>query len=132
MRTNADITLYNKYFDKVDRTDSYKKTILYGVFWQESKGSNVIKSGLTNADSLTVFIPHKDHIDTYQEPKVFATNQSGWTLQEGDIVVRGAIEEEFTTVADLEKKYDHVHMITSVDNMNFGSPHMRHWEVGGK
>lgn len=131
MNTNADITIYNKYFDKVDRSDAYKKTILYGVFWEDRKGSNVLKSGLTNADAVTIFIPHESHKTTYQEPTAFKDNQNGWTLQSGDIIVKGIIDGDFISVADLQKRFDHVHMITSVDNLDFGSINMRHFKVGG-
>jgi len=131
IRINSNITIYNKYFNKADRSDSYKKTILYGVFWEETKGSNVLKSGLMSADSIKVFIPHNPHKASYQEPKAFTGNQSGWTLQREDIIVKGIIADEFVSVADLQKRFDNVHMITNIDNLDFGSPNMRHFKVGG-
>ena len=57
MRTNADITIYNRYFDKATGLDKYQRTILYGVFWDERKAVNRLQSGLEDADKVTIIIP---------------------------------------------------------------------------
>ncbi len=55
-----------------------------------------------------------------------------FTLQEGDRVVKGAIDFEITgKISDLDKEYE-AFTITSVDTKDFGSLYMRHWEVGAK
>lgn len=136
MRTNADITIYNKYFDKETRLDKYQRTVLYGVFWDERKAVNRLQSGLEDADKVTIIIPFSVTTDKkYVPPKAFdrLPDKTGYfTLQEGDRVVRGDINFEITgKVSDLDKEYE-AYTITSVDTKDFGSPHMRHWEVGAK
>ena len=136
MRTNADITIYNRYFDKETRLDKYQRTVLYGVFWDERKAVNRLQSGLEDADEVTIVIPFKVATDKkYVPPKEFEKleDKAGYfTLQEGDRVVKGAVDFEITGKAsDLDKEYE-AFTITSVDTKDFGSPHMRHWEVGAK
>lgn len=136
MRTNADITIYNRYFDKETRLDKYQRTVLYGVFWDERKAVNRLQSGLEDADKVTIIIPFTVTTDKkYVAPKAFdkLPDKTGYfTLQEGDRVVRGDINFEITgKVSDLDKEYE-AYTITSVDTKDFGSPHMRHWEVGAK
>jgi len=134
MRTNTDITIYNRYFDKATRLDKYQRTILYGVFWDERKAVNRLQSGLEDADKVTIIIPFTVAADKkYAPPKEFEKleDKTGYfTLQEGDRVVKGAIDFEITgKVSDLDKEYE-AFTIISVDTKDFGSLHMRHWEVG--
>ena len=125
MRTNADCTVYNKY------QGNWVFSHLYGVFWDEVKGINTLKSGLQNADSLTLYIPFKVTCSKeYQDPKQY--DGTGWTLQKGDIVVKGIVTDEIKSITDLEQKYGSVHSITSIDKLDFGSANMRHFEIGGK
>ncbi len=136
MRTNADITIYNRYFDKATRLDKYQRTILYGVFWDERKAVNRLQSGLEGADKVTIIIPFTVATDKkYAPPKEFEKleDKAGYfTLQEGDRVIKGAIDFEITgKVSDLDKEYE-AFTIISVDTKDFGSFHMRHWEVGAK
>lgn len=136
MRTNADITIYNRYFDKATRLDKYQRTILYGVFWDERKAVNRLQNSLEDADEVTIIIPFAVTADKrYVAPKEFEKLQDKsnyFTLQEGDRVVKGAVDFEITgKVSDLDKEYE-AFTITSVDTKDFGSLHMRHWEVGAK
>lgn len=136
MRTNADITIYNRYFDKATRLDKYQRTILYGVFWDERKAVNRLQSGLEDADKVTIIIPFAVTTDKkYAPPKEFEKlddKSDYFTLQEGDRVVKGAVDFEITgKVSDLDKEYE-AFTIISVDTKDFGSLHMRHWEVGAK
>lgn len=136
MITNSNITIYNRYFNSTTRLDSYQRTILQGVFWDDKKAVNQIQSGLQDADEVLIIIPFSVNSDKqYISPKEFEKleDRTGYfTLREGDRVVRGAIDFEITgKVSDLDKEYE-AFTITSVDTKDFGSPHMRHWEVGAK
>ena len=136
MKTNADITIYNRYFDKETRLDRYQRTVLYGVFWDERKAVNRLQSGLEDADRVTIIIPFTVAANKkYVPPKEFEKLQDKsnyFTFQEGDRVVKGAVDFEITgKVSDLDKEHE-AFTITSVDTKDFGSPHMRHWEVGAR
>lgn len=131
MQTNTNITIYNKYFDKTTRADKYKRIVINSVFWDENKAVNRIQSGLDSADKLLVVIPFRNAVQaSYLNPKEFEGIEGTFTLQAGDRIVKGAIDYEITTkVTDLDKEYE-AYTITSVDTKDFGSPHMRHWEIG--
>lgn len=129
MYTNANITLYNKYYDATTRLDKWKRTQIKGVFWDNCKGANVKKSGMEAADSVVVFILLS--VSGYVDPKSYTGAEGTWTLKPGDKICKGLIDQDFTKITDLEKAYDDVHDITKVDKKDFGSANMRHWEVGG-
>ena len=134
MRTNANITICNRYFDKATRLDKYQRAIPYGLFWDERKAVNRLQRGLEDADKVTIIIPFAVATDKkYVPPKEFEKleDKAGYfTLREGDRVVKGEIDFEITgKVSDLDKEYE-AFTITSVDTKDFGSLHMRHWEVG--
>ena len=136
MRTNASITLYNKYIDPVTRSEKYQRLQLLGVVWQGSKGDSVLgKGGYIEVDKATIYIPWARGTN-YLRPVAWQalSNKAGiWTLQPADFIVRGLITDEITdsfTTAALTAKYDDVYTITTVETLNVGSPALWHWRVG--
>lgn len=146
MKTNTDCTVLNAYYNEDAEEWEYRATRLDAVFWNPSKGKNVIQSGLSDADGLKVLIPFQVKSDdkNYVSPQEYAalppsSVDEHWTLSTGekntpDIVIKGAgvtgvvmIEQ----IAALRKKYE-LYAITTVDTKDFGSEFMRHWKVGGK
>ena len=117
MYTNADITLYSKVYDTTTRLDKWERHEIKGVFWDSAQGANIIKSGMSTADSVTVFVPLAN---ISIEPKT------------GDYIVKGIIQEEFIKITDLTKNYADAHVLTTVDKKDFGSKHMQHYELGGR
>lgn len=131
MIPNAVITLYNRYI--LSREEKYQRSELSGVVWQSQKAVSRRKEQVP-ANTALVMIPFVVG-NQYVTPKNFTAGQGTWTLQEGDIIVRGIATESLSasfTVADLQAKYDDVVLITSVDAMDQGSISSRHWEVGCK
>lgn len=136
MKTNADITIYNKYFDKISRMDKYQRTILRGVFFDNKKAVNRIQSGMENADEAMIVIPFSVVSNkSYKGPIDFEKledKSNYFTFREGDRIVKGAINFEITgRLSDLDKNYE-AYTITSVDTKDFGSKRMQHFEVGAK
>lgn len=117
MIANADITAYLKDVDPVTREEVYYRVQVRGVTWEERKAANVIKSGLLEADRVTVYIPLDRAIN----------------LKAGDVLVRGLVVDEISpafTLTALMKKYPDHATVRSVDKMDRGSLHLRHLEVG--
>ena len=136
MRTNADITLYNRY--NSSGIASYNRTVIHDVAWESRKASNVLASGGNiAADQANIYIPMQRG-DSYQGPAAWRalTIKGGrWTLQPGDLIVRGIVTEELSgayTPTTLRKEYDNVLEITSVDLLDNGSANLSHWKVGAK
>jgi hypothetical protein len=144
MRTNTGLTIYNKYV--VAGAERYQRTAIIAVAWENRKAANVIASGgQISVDSARIFIPFVVGAN-YLKPiswQALFTKTGKWTLQVGDIVVKGVVTDELHdavvsppaaafTVTDLKAKYDDVRVISSVDTMDLGSASMQHWQVGAK
>ena len=134
MIPNADITIYNKYIDAATRSDKYQRVEVMRVVWQSTKAISRAKE-MTAANVALILIPF-ERGKNYLAPKAWqASKTNHWTLQEGDIVVRGVASDEITssfTLTDLRATYEDVVTITSVDVMDQGSANVRHFEVNCK
>jgi len=136
MKTNASITIYNKYM--VAGVDTYQRTQIPDVAWSSGKARNVIASGGNiNSDQASVYVPYARGTN-YTLPKAWqalVSKTGKWTLQIGDYVVKGLVTDEITggfTMTSLKAKYDDVLQISSVDTMQAGSLSMWHWQLGAK
>jgi hypothetical protein len=144
------ITIYNHYRDPCTGAEGWLRTVISGrrdnglgaVLWEDSRAANIVDTGLANADRVNIFIWFCADAQgkQYISPKRFAAlppDQAAeyWTLQTGeDRVIKGVAEEEIPpyTINDVVKRYDDIVTVSSVDRLDYGSAHTRHWEVGGK
>lgn len=126
---NADITIYNRYYDKVEALDKYQRTVIEKVNWSSKRklviGKTLGDKGATATKVTTIII---DKLDNYISPKQFkklsnADRVNYFTFGLGDKIVKGNIEFEVVNIADLDKNYDDVVTITAA------SPLSKHWEV---
>lgn len=152
MRTNAIATIYNKTIDSSTRREKYQRTIIGSVFWENKRAVNRAGSGQLEDDRATIFIPFALDAN-YLDPiawRALSTKTGKWTLQSGDVIVKGSVTKEITeavagsvgppvvpavsayTMTDLRDAYDDVLVITSVDVLDYGSEPMKHWQVGAK
>jgi len=125
------MTIYNN----VDKENGkWTFTQLDGVMWDNSKARNVNTSGIANADALNLIIPFDVTViegKEYKEPKEWKSKpENSWTIQTGDIIVKGFVDDVILKQSDLEKKYDEVYVVNTIDAKIFGSKNMWHWEVG--
>lgn len=129
---NADITIYNRYYDNSLGLDMYQRTVIEGVNWQNKRTGTVSDKGLLLADSTLVFV---DKLDNYISPKKFAKLEplergKYFTFTIGDKIVKGEVEFEVVgfkpySIADLDKEFDDVITIKSVTELS------DHFEVEG-
>lgn len=127
---NTDITVYNRYYDKENRADKWQKTVLRNVFFDETKGANRLAGGLVADDKILVMIPFNASKNRVFKQGIYFKDMvevgNYFTLREGDKIVKGVCEE------DIDDVTDDIFVISSVDTHDFGSKHMRHWEVSAK
>lgn len=145
------ITLYNTRYETDPKTLKdiavNHITILKGVLVDESKASNVRKSGLEGADAVNLYIPFDVEATDpatgerkqYIGPVEFwglpdktgywtmATNRETWfatgvALPEDEIKPESVFEH-------INLKFDSVYTVTKIDIKNFGG--LQHFEVGG-
>lgn len=128
MMTNTKMTIYNKHLDTFTHKTTYKKHLIENVFWDDSLGIN-LNMGYENADKVNVYIPYdKNDLTEYKEPKKY--NGEGWTIQNGDYIVKGDVDiDSIDNIKDLSN-YE-VFAITLCDNKDFGSSNMKHFEIRG-
>jgi len=119
MYTNTDITLY------LYSNGAYKRKCIDKAFWDERKASNVLKSGMSNADSVKIFIPYTEDIE-FTPAK--------------DIIAYGIVKYEINTESEktiaeskkhLQSNYNVV-TISSCDKKLYGSKRMWHYELSCK
>lgn len=128
MQTNTDCTIYNKYL--VGRVDTYQRVQISDVHWEQRHAREANQDN----DFTLVFIPFARGGD-YLAPRVWQvlpTKTGSWTLQIGDVIVKGLISDNLTpafTLSDLKRTYDDVLVIASVDTRDYGSSNLQHWEV---
>ena len=132
MTTNTSMSVFNKYTDE-EKNVIFKKHLIDNVFWDDSKGINR-NLGYENADDVNVFIPkNQNDMSGYVEPKKYKGLNNTWTLENGDFIVKGNVEESsVVSIKELLKKYDNVFTISLVDDKDFGSANMQHFEIRGK
>jgi hypothetical protein len=131
MIPNANITIYNKYLDA--RAEKFQRTVVFNCVWQGVSAISRFKEQIP-ANTILIMIPFSSGLD-YQEPKAWQDDKTGWTLQEGDVIVRGMITDEITTqygIRHLYAEHQSVVRIASIAAMDEGSPRVQHWEVQAK
>lgn len=122
---DKDITIFNKLYDKEKRADVYKRTVLKGVHTEITQSSSFSDKEMRANDTLFVSIPFS--IEGYVKPSEYQDN-SKWTLQEGDIIVVGVIENDINSPKYL-KRLDDVYTIKSVETIDYSVTCLNHFEV---
>lgn len=139
MLTNADITLFNRYYDADSDEYKYARTFLRGVNWQDSQAINISQSaGVKSTNHTRVFIPLKVDSEekTYLKPKTFKRSNkvTNYTLDNADIVVKGIVDFDMNDANSggfkaLLRDYDDVMKITKVADNRYGSKLVQHFEL---
>ena len=124
---DKDITVINKYADKETKTPKYKVSLIHG-FWSSDDGISISGTQIRKADGMIARILMSE--PNYQKPEDFKINQTGWTLQNDDYLVKGKVEN-FTTIPKLLDDYQEVMKITKIGIKDYSSEDMWHWAITG-
>ena len=148
---NDTITVFNARVDPATGGNVWTATVITGASWYMTDASTVdaSKGGLIAANKATIRIPEDSNAGgkTYADPvsyKAAASVTGLWTLQNGDIIVKGSVpaSEIVTnngvsstvpinwTPAKLKQAYaDCVTVLAVTDNRR--APRAPHWRVTG-
>ena len=98
------------------------------MFWDDNKSVS-LDDGFENKNKAEIYIPHdKNDFSDYVIPKRY--NGSNWTINVGDFLIKGEVEEtEVTGIKELSQ-YD-VFEVMDWSNKDYGSLNMWHFEVMG-
>lgn len=129
------ITLYNHQIDANTGDDVYNATTIAGVSWYFHDAASPQTKGMKDADGCTVRIPITATTDkAYLPPVEYATADpaSAYTLQPGDIIVRGIgpTGDGVRPAEIISAGHEHITVTSVTDNRGTGrqSPH---WKVVG-
>lgn len=114
---NHTITLYNLKYNPISKLDEYKRTVIYGVHWEDTSDLKLDEKAVRTEDITEIVIPNKTG---YVEPNVYAqlTSVEGvWTVRKGDLVLKGLVDVEVKEIKDLNG-YD-VRTISSISNVDY-------------
>jgi hypothetical protein len=149
MITNVDaVTVFNGRTDKQTRRKAYIPTVIRGVSYVEGKGSKVADNGVWSDDVqykirvplIAVVQDKREYMRDLNYAKLDNEEAAKyWTIQKGDLVVRGEYagdssllyEDELTAYAK-EQGLDLIHVTEYADDTDGGSLYSRHWRIGGK
>jgi len=115
LRTNTDMTVYKK--SVALGVEKWTRSTVTAVMWENRKAANVLRSGLLEADAVTVYVPLA----------------RGLSVKPGDVLVKGIVADTIVgafTMASLKAKYPNAVMVRSVDTLDYGSAIMQHLEIG--
>ncbi|MEG0688828.1 MAG: DUF6751 family protein [Hungatella sp.] len=131
MITNADITVYNRYYDRKKGYDTYRRTVIRGVWFFVDHKVQITDSGVLAADIYKVRIPLSADTDgaIYVPPDQYTGVDRTWTLHADDYVCKGVLLTEIEKPAELKKETNQVFKITSWSDNRFGT--LPHWRIGG-
>ena len=135
MMTNADLTIYNVKANKETRPPEYHRTQLKGVHWYTDQKVELDNKGLHSADIYKIRIPAdvqsggKRYV-TPTEYQSMIDVADVWTIQNGDIFVRGLVDTDISKASDVLQKYpDSSGKVMSWADNRQGS--LPHWRIGG-
>ena len=149
MITNADaVTVFNGRTDKATRRKIYIPTVIRGVSYVEGKGSKVADNGVWSDDVqykirvplIAVVQDNREYMRDLNYAKLDNEEAAKyWTIQKGDLVVRGEYagdspllgEDEISAYAK-EQGLDLIRVTEYADDTSGGSLYTRHWRIGGK
>lgn len=123
----------------------YDRFVVPHCHYQEDKANSVVKSGLQNTDSVTVYIPLDCLVTTPDNILLPALDLFPGRLNlpqkpTKDMVVKGESDFIFDntdqkSVSDSMKEFSKTvdyHTIMSVDVKDYGSRHLQHIKISGK
>lgn len=136
MLANVTITIFNKRADPETGGYAWKPTTVTGASWYASDAETVDpKGGLIAASRITIRIPEgadaggKDYADPLAW-KAAADVSGMWTLQGGDIIVKGTAEGDGWTPKRLAEAFAGYCTILAVTD-NRRAPRAPHFKVVG-
>lgn len=135
MITNASLTIYNRKMNPATKQYVYKRTEIPEIHWYTDQKVQIMAGdkGLASADLYKIRIP-ANQTDKFLPANEYAALTFGeetdyWTVENGDLFVRGIVTDEITKESDLKSKhYIYGKVMSYSDNRSGGIPHIR---IGG-
>lgn len=142
MITNADITLFNKFYDGENRKNIFLPTVIKGVSLYMKNGSSGDSKYRESSATYKIRIPidadmgKSTYINLVSYLRMdLQEAKKHWTLQADSIVVLAVVDKsdmQEVNLTALTKKYGPFITVTDFsDNTIRGTHSMAHWRIGG-
>lgn len=137
MLTNANLTIYNYWYNPESGKKEYIGTKITGVHWYTDQKTTVTDKGLVSADMYKIRIPDHAGIQDgrrYLEAREYSLLTAKevlehWTIDNGDLFVKGLWDDQIEKGSDLTVKHALVGRVDSYSDNRYGcNPHIR---IGG-
>lgn len=128
MITNTNMSIFNQYTNPTTKKVVFKKHLINNVFWVDTKEVKQ-NDGYDKNNKVNVYIPkNSNDLSNYVNAKRY--NGTGWTIQNGDIIIRGNIDKsEVSGIKELSQ-YE-TFIIKTFSDKDYGSENMHHFEIKG-
>lgn len=110
MKLPHTITVWNR-----DGKESYTRAVINGVLWEDCRGVQLRKTGVSADNGIFVLIP-------------FESAAPGFSIRAKDWMMRGDIAIEPQSSGELSQAG--AVLVAAVDKLDFGG--LPHWEVTGR
>lgn len=130
---NVTITLFNARRDGETGGLAYVPTVIAGCSWHRRQRTAIDpKGGLVSADEVVVRVPADADFGgrAYVDPAAWRAGGEGFTIQNGDLAVKGRVEGDGWTPARLKAAYGECFTVLGVTD-NRGAPNGGHWRITG-
>ncbi|HBN10973.1 MAG TPA: hypothetical protein DD392_03225 [Ruminococcus sp.] len=127
--------MYNKSLDKKLRADVWHRTVIKGIYWEDTVGQKLNKT-LANECNAFVIIPCNADFGgkRYVKPKSYDGSEDTFTFAADDVIVRGICDKNINQDFTLKQLHslDDARTIMSADDFRYGSDDVKHLEVTAK
>lgn len=122
MLINSDITLYT-----YDKDTGYTRHYIEEAFWQNTKRTNVLKSGIQNADAVFIAIHYNENepLDLTGSHHIAVKGDQSFTFDNTSESTWTKSLKELKALAD-------IHEVNSFEPKLYGSKRMWHYELSCK
>lgn len=133
MLTNADITIFSQYADQKEKKVIYIPHYIEHVWFHTDQKSTVSDGGIASADDYKIRIPYAECGDWIppNDYRELASPGVNWTVQNGDIFIRGRWNGgRVNGIEDIKKEFSGVigKVLSHSENF-YGS--QKHIRIGG-
>lgn len=105
---DATITVYNQHTDPTTRVTMWYRTVIPNCFWKQVGSKVSIGSVVLDTESITCRIPQQSNYLSPDKWVNVPNDQKGkyFTLQQGDIVICGDVDDEINEYVSGQRKND--------------------------
>lgn len=124
------MTIYNKVFDSVTKTNKYNRTQVTEINWHNDLGTVMASGTVTQKDMFKIRTDNYEKFLPAAEYLSLADKTGFWTVQRDDVIAKGLLTTEITGIATLQAlKADCFRVTSYSDNRRGGIPNIR---IGGE